>query len=144
MIRVYSRREIEGGVLAHMLKSNPSMSIAVISITDPDVPVANIVGRDDNMKVRRVQFHDATPEIEERFGQFIVMTPEQAQNIVDFWRENMGVDVLAVHCEAGISRSAAVAAACAVMAGQSDEEFFEEPYFPNRHVYNLMIETANN
>ena len=141
-IRVFSRQDIESGVLELMLRCNPGMSIAVISITDPDAPVADIVGRSDAMKVRRVQFHDVDLDIEERFGQYVAMTPEQAKNLVEFWRENMEVDLLAVHCEAGISRSAAVAAACAVLSGQSDEEFFEKPYIPNRHVYNLMLEVA--
>ncbi|MFA5186524.1 MAG: hypothetical protein WC551_08625 [Patescibacteria group bacterium] len=142
IIRVYSRHDIESGILDVMRDQYPRQ--AVISITDPDTPPANIVGRQDNIAVVRSQFHDVDPDIEARsFGHYIAMVPAQAHLIVEFWQHYKdSVDLLAVHCEAGVSRSAAVAAACARMSGLPHTEFFQYPYFPNDHVYRLILKAA--
>jgi predicted protein tyrosine phosphatase len=47
---------------------------------------------------------------------------------------------IVVHCDAGHSRSPAVAAALSRVLVGSDEEFFRR-YEPNPHVYRLLLET---
>ena len=50
------------------------------------------------------------------------------------------VDVFLVHCEAGLSRSPAVAAALSRIYYDHDGGWFESIY-PNRLVYRLLVET---
>ena len=52
------------------------------------------------------------------------------------WEE---VDVFLIHCEAGLSRSLAVAAALSRIYYNDDGPWFELE-FPNRLVYRLLIE----
>lgn len=50
------------------------------------------------------------------------------------------VEQIIVHCDAGYSRSPAVAAALAKALGMSDEVYFSSgQYCPNRHVYRMMM-----
>jgi len=54
------------------------------------------------------------------------------------------INLIAVNCVAGISRSAGVAAALAKCLGQSDEKFFNPkgPYRPNMFVYRTLLNLA--
>jgi hypothetical protein len=45
--------------------------------------------------------------------------------------------MLICHCEAGVSRSAAIAAAGSKYFN-GDDSFFFEHYYPNEYVYNMM------
>ena len=51
------------------------------------------------------------------------------------------INLIIVNCEAGVSRSAGIAAALAKYLGQSDERFFNPrgPYCPNRYVYRTLL-----
>lgn len=49
------------------------------------------------------------------------------------------VSQIIVHCDAGYSRSPAVAAALAKALGESDEEFFGHDYCINNHVYTTLL-----
>lgn len=67
---------------------------------------------------------------------------EQADKILDFVNEMYDkVDQFLVHCEAGISRSPAVAAALAKICG-GDDAFYFEKYSPNLLVYNKLLQRA--
>ncbi len=59
--------------------------------------------------------------------------------VTHYWRR---IRTLMVHCEAGLSRSPAVAAAIARLKFGDDSEFFAEPYTPNPLVYGTILETA--
>jgi predicted protein tyrosine phosphatase len=67
----------------------------------------------------------------------------RARQILDFvfplWED---IDVLLVHCEAGVSRSPAVAAALSVIAfgPRSDLDYFRK-FVPNTHVYRVLLKT---
>ncbi len=50
------------------------------------------------------------------------------------------VEVFLIHCEVGLSRSPAVAAALCQIYYQHDSGWFES-IFPNRLVYRLLVET---
>lgn len=69
---------------------------------------------------------------------------EHAHRILDFvqdvWRR---IELLMVHCEAGVSRSPAVAAAVARIHFGEDREFFRPGvYDPNRLVYQALLNVA--
>ena len=63
----------------------------------------------------------------------------QAQQIIDFVKEYYNsIDVIICHCEAGISRSAAVAGALAKRINGDDDYYFKF-HNPNMHVYSILL-----
>jgi predicted protein tyrosine phosphatase len=69
-----------------------------------------------------------------------LMTREQAKQICEFVRKWDGhVGSVVVHCEQGMSRSPAVAAAISKCLGLDERSFYRQ-YQPNRHVYRLVLE----
>lgn len=96
----------------------PEKPAALISITDPDRPPAALDESRWEM-VRRLAFNGGQydegtirtfgKDFPAIFGQYI--TPDQADQISDFIEEviESGLELLVVHCEAGMARSAAVA-----------------------------------
>ena len=77
-------------------------------------------------------------------GTIQCITPEQARQIVDFFRAWQGkVNLVVVNCAAGISRSSATAAALAVVAFQEDDFIFcNKKYHPNMLVYRMILKEA--
>ncbi len=74
---------------------------------------------------------------------FILFHDDHAHDILDFVTRNWdAIDTLMVHCDAGISRSSAVAAAIAHLKLDDESEFFEEPFDPNPRVYQTLREVA--
>lgn len=68
------------------------------------------------------------------------MSDEDAGRIVDAFLQYVdGVSQIIVHCDAGYSRSPAVAAALAKALGESDDEFFGHDYCINNHVYTTLL-----
>ena len=115
---------------------------ACISIVSPRqyaavIPTANCID------VLRLKFDDVTPSTV--FGRDTnLFTPKDAKLILKFanriWNE---ADVLHIHCEAGISRSAATAAALSKIYLGNDEEFFVPPFWPNAFVYRTILNVHN-
>ena len=67
--------------------------------------------------------------------------PTLATELLDFVEQMWDkVDVFLVHCQVGLSRSPAVAAALCRIYYNHDGRWFES-IFPNRLVYQLLIET---
>lgn len=63
----------------------------------------------------------------------------QILRFIDIWKSH--VDCILVHCDAGISRSAAVCAALKRYLGEDDWDIFRDPrYDPNALVYHTMME----
>lgn len=52
------------------------------------------------------------------------------------------IEILLVHCEAGVSRSPATAAALSLIYHDTDEIFFKPPFRPNMKVYNSILKKA--
>ncbi|WP_162487208.1 MULTISPECIES: dual specificity protein phosphatase family protein [unclassified Variovorax] len=84
-------------------KIHPLPNCGVISLTTPGDPDA--VLHSGWAAVLRLAFHDADKPEPER----IVFSKEMAREIVAFLRANEQLDEVLVHCDLGISRSAAVA-----------------------------------
>jgi len=129
---VTDREGIKNGVLAHS-------AYIVISIRDPDSPRPRVKKQSGLRAVLYLIFNDAEPPTTESM---VLMTPEQAQQIVDFVeRHQRSVETVVVHCEAGMSRSPAVAAALCKSMGGDDRQFWQS-FTPNVYVYKLVCEAA--
>lgn len=91
------------------------------------------------INVAYVQFDDI--DSSETVNGETPMSESDAKTIVDaFMKYKDRVEQIIVHCDAGYSRSPAVAAALAKALGMSDEVYFSSgQYCPNRHVYRMMM-----
>lgn len=95
-----------------------------------------VLSEENRLGLLQLAFYD----IDHPVKQYETFTEEQAQQILDFaakyWDE---AKVMLVHCEAGVSRSAAVAAALSKIYFGDDEKFFQSPYIPNSLVYRTIL-----
>jgi len=127
--------------------------VAWITIADPDkkwaaVPPAlkpHLVGR-LGLKFWGADREGALPR-----GFSVPRTPvtakglfsaDQARQVWRFVDQHQDVDLLIVNCEAGLSRSPAVAGAISYALGGCDaaKRFFTFPYVPNRLVYSTLLD----
>lgn len=112
---------------------------ACISIADregewPEIPDENRVG------LLQVAFADITRPL----PGFVRFGSEEAHDILDFVGQTWPrIRVLLIHCNAGISRSSAVAAAVCRIRRQPAGRFLREPYVPNGWVYSTLMEVAS-
>ncbi len=106
-----------------------------ISITDPGSEPAKLLEK-NRLSVLRLQFHDLDQPV---LGSGDLFTPTMARRIIAFvieWATH--VDLLLAHCEAGISRSAAVAAFVSKALFHEDGEYFTRA-IPNRLVFGTLM-----
>ena len=69
-----------------------------------------------------------------------LMSDEDARKVVDFV-EKYRNELILVHCDAGISRSAGVAAAILKACTGDDTQIFDNPYYvPNRWCYRKVLD----
>jgi len=131
---VYSRRALEA-VQPHEVPH------VIISITSGPEDVARLRRNDQCQGVLRLWFPDADTASEE-FPEAILFSPDHAREIWDFVLRHREVDRIVVHCDAGVSRSPAVAAALARILKDDDAEYFAGRYRPNTRVYRMLLEYA--
>lgn len=108
-----------------------------ISTKPDDWPVLSETNRVDLLQLHfyDVDFPDYDGKIPNN-----IFDRDRGSRILHFVEEVWGkVDCLLVHCEAGISRSAGVAAAIDKIKNNTDEKWFKPPYFPNRLVYRTIL-----
>ena len=106
-----------------------------ISISEPGWAPPNLAPNTQRLATLDLWFHDIT---EPRVG-YDLMSVEQARDITGFvttWKDK--VSLIVVNCEAGISRSAGVAAALDRWLNQQDRFSADPHYFPNAHVLRLL------
>lgn len=111
---------------------------AVISISDEIRNLPLIKVNRHFKAVLQMAFHD----IDGPCGNYVQFNSDMARRIADFVYEIKDkVAYLIVHCDAGISRSAGVAAAIANHFFHDDMRYFRSNgrFLPNRLVYRLMI-----
>lgn len=130
---VAGRQEIEDGISVRT-------AYVVISITDPGSRPARIQRPAGFRDVLRLQFHDAMPVKGFTLpADIVLMNEDHAKLIWEFvkqWQET--VETIVVHCEQGMSRSPAVAAAICKALDGDGSQFFQE-YMPNRYIYDLLV-----
>lgn len=126
----------------------PQVPYIVISITDPEKDDALIADSSSQLAILRLKFHDIigvkSISLEDSSStNEIAMSQENAQSVLNFVREHLGnVKLIVCHCEAGISRSSAIAAALSRILNTQDKFFFDN-YWPNRWVYDSILENAH-
>lgn len=108
---------------------------AIISISGSNEPMPDIIKNPFILYLLELHFDD----VEEDWHNEKAMTFEDAENIVNFVKQLNDVDTLYVHCGAGISRSAGVAAAISKALTGDDTYFFERPFCPNMNCYKLTL-----
>lgn len=110
------------------------ISIVTFENTWPDYNSKNC------KKVLRLAFHDATPDSPNTLKDHL-FNIHLANMILDFVEEvQHEIKMLVVHCEAGLSRSPAIAAAISNWYFQDDKKYFKPPYFPNNFVYRTLMQ----
>lgn len=114
---------------------------AVISITDLKSPAPDFAPNTQRVAELHQRFYDIDDALKGTEYEVGLFTDAQAQEIVAFVRRNMkDVKVLIVNCDAGVSRSAGVAAAILKATTGSDEQIFKDPrYLPNMWVYRKVL-----
>lgn len=127
-VQFCSRKDIEAMPARH--------NWAVISITEPVSAFGPARLREGWQLVLRLEFHDIDVDEEP----YVMMTEEMAKHIVDFVRDMaQEVEGFLVHCNAGVSRSAAVAM---WIAEEFDLPFNRSYQLHNKHVYKMLREAA--
>lgn len=104
-----------------------------ISITGCSENRANL-GRIPEGNILRLSFDDVD-------SGDTAMTLAQAQQVVQFVTEN-DIDLLIIHCGAGRSRSAGVAAAIMDHFNREGDVIFQR-YTPNMHCYRMVMNAFN-
>lgn len=116
---------------------------AVISIGEPQVKPAPLADSPQCKAVLRLHFSDVASDLPRlRFVTHVApFTPDMAQQIVHFVGVQMqnNVNLIVVHCEAGMSRSAGVAAALSQFYNYDATPFLVY-YRPNAHVRRLVLD----
>jgi predicted protein tyrosine phosphatase len=129
---VVSRREIEHGIVVRT-------PYVVISISDPKTKRPQIRKPAGFRGALYLKFHDSVPSQDLSLPpDVVVMSEKDGKRIWKFvlgYRDQVGTVV--VHCEQGMSRSPAVAAALCKVLGTNSQRFFRD-YQPNEYIYDLM------
>lgn len=120
-----------------------SCNCAVISITDPGQPLADIKLGKAVKSIFRLSFYDLNTDFTSRDKSVFYPAAKEEDVIglkefVDSFQEN-GITTLIIHCGAGISRSAGVAAAVEEYLGLPNTIWRNDLYEPNYHVYRLAL-----
>lgn len=116
----------------------------IISIRTPGDEKAKFDSNNKTIKdILYLEFYDISYNSQEIFKGYAPMTDEDAVKIKDFvlkWKDK--VDTIWVHCDAGISRSAGVAAGILEGFGEDTSFIFDSKmYFPNLLCYRKTLNT---
>lgn len=139
---MYDAREYEPGpneACISILSPYPSASSL------PDEKHEDFVS-DGFEEVLRLRFHDYDKDHLHRQADLAHMSRQQAKQVADFVWRNQHRRKLVIHCEAGVSRSPAVAlAAMRILPGYSSEDIFRAQKrlsLYNRFVRRIVVEEA--
>ena len=142
-ILVFNRKAAE--------QAEPQVCHAWISITTPgDEPALIQINKKYTIGILRPQFHDIDTEVtagtDPNGIPYLAPDGLHAREIYSFARwVHRGIEALYIHCDAGISRSAGVAAALSKIYFGDDSAYFNGGvYHPNMRVYRLILNLHNN
>ena len=119
----------------------------MISISDPFLSYRDgpFLTRENNLReILFLTFCDAEEPGPDVYGNQAgaedLMQAGDARRIRDLLERHPDCDLI-VHCDAGMSRSAGVAAAVTEAEGGDSGEIFDSPYYdPNLHCYSVLLE----
>ena len=134
----------------HLISIYTGDSKSDMYLTKKRITFLKEIGMGDHLSLK---FWDITDdpkylgEIKKRYPDYLLFNKEQAKQVVKFLedrKKERGGDVLCLHCDAGVSRSGAVAEFACEFYGLDRGEFLNEnPYLvPNPTVLRLLRETA--
>lgn len=124
---------------------NPQEKHISISIRDIDCKNANLPEIETRVDVLFLTFSDLdrikdSLPYKLKHSLFNKGIAELIWEFVDKYKDE--VDLIVINCEAGISRSSAVAAAISKILNGNDDDFFKY-FIPNRLVYRKMMEVKS-
>ena len=141
LLRTYEGDQYKFIVLArkHVSRVAPDEQYVVVSITDPNTPDANVAESPNRVGLLRLKFND-TGDYGQPLRDTVVMTADHARQILSFIAEHKDdVSTIICQCEAGMSRSAGVAAAMShILQGQN--KYFYANFEPNKWVYRTILD----
>ena len=115
------------------------MPHVIISITSSPDDVARLRSTPACRGILRLAFLDADAASDSH-AEAALFSEEHAARVWSFVREHRaGIERIIVHCDAGMSRSPAVAAAISKALTGDDTEFFGGRYRPNLRVYRTLL-----
>ena len=118
---------------------NPGEDHIIISVSDPELGFPKIPHNGHLREVLFLSFHDTDKEM----AGYEACQPKHAQQIAEFIQKHKGIDLIYCQCDAGICRSAGIAAAIAKHYNNDDQYYFDA-YFPNMRVYRMVLEALHN
>jgi aminoglycoside phosphotransferase len=117
---------------------SPEEPYIVISITTPKLPQAKLAESEYRKGVLRLQFDD-TGDYGQPLRENVPFSKVHAITILSFIEAHRAeISHVVVHCEAGASRSPAVAATICRLRGGDDSRFFAD-FSPNLYVYEQFL-----
>jgi predicted protein tyrosine phosphatase len=120
----------------------------LISILSPGEENEIEINNKNFKELVSLRFHDLDKKLDIEYYRdlsggeksFVYFSDNDAKKIIDLVKRNLEkINLIVVHCEAGISRSAGVAAALSKIIN-NDDTFFFKKYIPNMLVYRKIIE----
>jgi predicted protein tyrosine phosphatase len=120
----------------------PHVFISITTPNDPDP--AKLPENEHTRGVLRLSFSDIDQEFRSPLGEDpddtrVLFSSEHGRQVIDFIEERWEhIQVVIVHCDAGMSRSPAVAAALEKLFNQDDALYFKR-YHPNMRVYRGIL-----
>lgn len=116
----------------------PTVPHIIISIRDPNQPLAKVVINNQCLGILYLSFWD----MDRAEGKYTeVITTDHARRVLDFVAvfKNLNPHVVC-QCVGGVARSSGTAAALSKIYNGSDEIYFNHSKFrPNRRVFSLII-----
>ena len=156
-MNIYNINDIRISVLSRFQASKYCQTVhktdsVIISISTPNVEYTNTIEVNEKISgvldVLELSFMDSdNPGKNDVYGNPTtindLMSNEDARKVVGFV-EKYKDKLILVHCDTGISRSSAVAAAILKHYAGDDSVIFDNPmYNPNRWVYRKVMEAFN-
>jgi len=112
----------------------------VISVRDPNSEIAKLPRLKSRLEVLDLEFSDLDGVHLPSSAFYILFDNDMAEKVIQFFNEYKDkVDLIICQCEAGISRSAAIAGALSKIINNDDTIYFKK-YIPNRLVYRTILE----
>lgn len=133
--------EVRSRRLAKEFKSDLPWAAISVSTEEGDFPELNEENRVGLLRLRFWDIGNPTQrQLDHRYD--VLFSRYQAKQIIDFVNEMWDkAEILLVHCEAGLSRSPAIAAAIEHMKYSPEEDkWYFKQYMPNYWVYKTILE----